>query len=579
LSIFFDLSAGRSPIYSLGIHHIHFIRKLNTVKMSSKKLPSRFGSIHEAVKEHRLSMLQRPKSAGTDRARKNLSPSPQSTKSTPRNGEELHRTVQTIEFTSGLDTFVFPTPSPRPPQRSTTFQGIAASPNLSPSDQGIGLAIGSPSQALFPPGPTLIRPVSPFPKQSMTEQHRPEERRGASVDALDARKAPAKDSSPLKKPLGWKAFSNIFRKPSMAIRNRTRPIIVDTPPALPPKMSIVQSSSLPPTPPKSLLPYQNYARPVTRDNSSLFPPPPQSESAPCTYAKVEKMTLVSHVGVKTRHMPRRESSLPPLHLAELPAPNKEQVEQPIIIIRSDSPLDNFDQETPATPKLELDLPSPHLERYSVMFDGVLHRQSFAGASLMERRQSKFSTVPDHAEVPSLQRSVSPLLLNVPGPTAINRPRPIRRSNTAPPGATSPVGGGFAKSGGVPRVVVESPQTPYSVTFSSDGSVPQTPTTINTCTDTSSILRDIEEQEPVWEMLTSAAKDEENGCESPLIHWLPQRDDVQVARRVSVSRTHDRAQSVVMCNTAFRPRVVNMSKNRRSTIAVVEMSEIAEVAVA
>jgi hypothetical protein len=128
------------------------------------------------------------------------------------------------------------------------------------------------------------------------------------------------------------------------------------------------------------------------------------------------------------------------------------------------------------------------------------------------------------------------------------------------------------------VVVESPQTPYSVTFSSDGSAPQTPTTVNTCTDTSSILRDIEEQEPIWEMLTSTAK-EEDGCESPLIHWLPQREDVQVARRVSVSRTHDRAQSVVMCNTAFRPRVVNMSKNRRSTIAVVEMSEIAEIAVA
>ncbi|KAF1826762.1 uncharacterized protein K489DRAFT_367946 [Dissoconium aciculare CBS 342.82] len=543
--------------------------------MASKRVPSRFGSIHEAVKEHRLSMLQRPKSAGTDRARKNLTPSPKSTKSAPRNGEELHKTVKTIEFTSGLDTFVFPTPSPRQPQRSATFQGISASPTISPTDSGIGLAIGSPSQALFPPSAVLCQPTHPVPKQIIAEQHHPDERRGASVDVLDERKSSTKEAMTQKKPLGWKAFSNIFRKPSMAIRGRNRPVVVvdDVPPALPPKMPVQLPSSLPVTPPKSMLPYQHYARPATRDNSQLYPFPLRSESAAATYARVEKMTLVPHVVIKTRHLPRRESSMPPIHLAEKPtAVIEDKAEQPIIMVRSDSPLDNYDNDTPATPKLELDLPSPHLERYSVMFDGLLHRQSFMGSSLMDRRHSKLSASPQEAETSS-QRSVSPLLLNVPGSTAINRPRPIRRSNTAPPGATSPVGGGFAKTTRVPRVIVESPQTPWSATFTSDGSAPPTPTTVNTCTDTSSILRDIEEQEPVWEMLTSGAK-EEDTCESPLIHWLPGRNDVHVARRVSVSRTHDRAQSVVMCSTALRPRVVNMSKNRRSTIAVLEVAEVA-----
>ncbi|KAK3068051.1 hypothetical protein LTR53_014670 [Teratosphaeriaceae sp. CCFEE 6253] len=167
-----------------------------------------------------------------------------------------------------------------------------------------------------------------------------------------------------------------------------------------------------------------------------------------------------------------------------------------------SPAAHIGHPTPRTPRLDLDIPGAELERYSVMFEKLLEPRQ----SLLERRQSKvrrqrkdLPDVPSPIEscgpspiemlrVPALsprkggaammvkadlpQRSAtSPHLKRVPSltvsltskpsaatlrappqqeaggvrpSTAIDRPRPIRRSKTAPPGSVSPVAPNFSR---------------------------------------------------------------------------------------------------------------------------------------
>ena len=129
-----------------------------------------FDNIDEAVEEHRKSMAGRPKSAGVDKRKRSASrkradmvaEEVKEVTQDPKCGEDLQKVGQTIEYTAGLDTFRFPTPSPRMPPRSATLQNGTRFPGMPPrsatyqqssspliyqESPHIGRAIGSPSNA------------------------------------------------------------------------------------------------------------------------------------------------------------------------------------------------------------------------------------------------------------------------------------------------------------------------------------------------------------------------------------------------------------------------------------------------
>ena len=270
--------------------------------------------------------------------------------------------------------------------------------------------------------------------------------------------------------------------------------------------------------------------------------------------------------------------------------------------RNDSPLSvNEEPEmlgVPRTPRLDLDLPNPTFERYSVMFEKVLEEPK---PSLLERRQSRLQrnrstkrldTVIDESDAQDpvceggqQQASASPyikkaLSIRVNG---INRPRPIQRSKTAPPGAVSPVAKGFSN----PKIAVMA-NSPASQSFI-EGSLPPTPMTLATLSDSDSVavinddLRqaksETDQSEPSWDMVTS-----EPATVSPKRRRNPylrvkspddlerQMVQVSVARQVSVSKARKQVEKSLPSKQPLRPKVVELSKNRKSTVVLIESGD-------
>lgn len=249
-----------------------------------------------------------------------------------------------------------------------------------------------------------------------------------------------------------------------------------------------------------------------------------------------------------------------------------------------------------------------MDRYSVMFETFLTKSAEPRSSLLERRQSRLKRVkgldnlnevsdldrqlltphsaafprknphsPHAVRTPALAilvserraESTSPVPSTSSTGTALNRPRPIRRSNTAPPGAISPVGAGFAKERRrfLPPATNDSPRTPRTPLSAARFSEPSLPPTPDTSTTACTELAD---DEPEWEMLTAARK-----RHSP--EWFRHSVDrraaqVAVARSVSVSVSQASGHGLVESRQPLRPRVVELGKNRKSTVAVVECDE-------
>lgn len=279
--------------------------------------------------------------------------------------------------------------------------------------------------------------------------------------------------------------------------------------------------------------------------------------------------------------------------------------------RNDSPLSMTEESgsSPRTPKLDLDLVDPSFERYSVMFEKLLTLEENK-PSLLERRQSKMQrqrsmkildTAVERKEQddvfsadpkPALQRSItspglfkslsirigkkvySPAVTPISsksGPaTAVLRPAPIERSKTVAP---------VMQHLEQPRIAING-DSPVSQTVT-DRSLPPIPTTSTTFSDTDSVAVPHDEPARVEHGTTTSsapAKTPTDDSQDPYLRVRSPEDlekqmvQVSVARQVSVSKARHRVSQAVDSKQPLRPRVVELSKNRKSTMVLIESGE-------
>jgi hypothetical protein len=278
-----------------------------------------------------------------------------------------------------------------------------------------------------------------------------------------------------------------------------------------------------------------------------------------------------------------------------------------------------DGEAGARRLLDINIPNAGFDRYSVMFEKLLEPK----VPLLERRQSKRKscrTGKSPSDAPKaiqpakgLQRSVtSPSLNRMPSltihiansnyaihssqaraqqqkPTAAPRPAPPKRSMTTPSTTTSPlvVPSRGATASMTPRTARAIPLSESTTTSNnsprcsilSENSLPPTPNTA--VSFASSINTTIFGPEPTRTQ-PSANKVSSPPSESrrPLMRNYPtgsERFDrqivqVSVARQVSVSKARSRVADAVEVKQPLRPRVVELGKNRKSTLVMIESGD-------
>lgn len=501
----------------------------------------------------------------------------------PRCSHDLH-TGPTIEYKSGLDTFVFPTPSPRLPSpsprhsprlppRSVTPQLQAASDRLR-EPQRIGMAIGSPSQA----APTWGRSQTADCISTRIQQRPPPHADSKEPEKQPPRKITKKQQR-ASKTSSWRLFSNLFKKstkPELAQSNRVskHPVYKENLQAPPnqstdppnvkfqtPTATLPHSATLPVMP-------SGPSRPSHIRTLSDSKAPPRCESRSSVRTSFTRMLRSPCERTTPSLSPWRGS----LFRSESPQPD---ISTSATIVR--------------TPRLELDLPKPELDRYSVMFFHLLAptASNEYRPTLLERRLSRMPTASkDTSPVdiaqhetncsPSGQQSQAkvqprrPLSIRV-GPrrntssvlgVATQRPQSIMRSHTAPMYETC-------------QQPASSPESHAESASHSDASVPATPTTLNNCIDDATIPLK-QEHEPTWTKLISQpvimdSTDSTHGGVNPLIDLERQMVQVSVARQVSISHARSRIRRTV---STQRPEMVSlaMAKNRKSEVAILDSVE-------
>ncbi|KAM0707058.1 hypothetical protein Q7P35_006389 [Cladosporium inversicolor] len=296
----------------------------------------------------------------------------------------------------------------------------------------------------------------------------------------------------------------------------------------------------------------------------------------------------------------------------------------------DPPPNEASTDPRRTPRLDINIPEAGFDRYSVMFEKLLEPK----VPIIERRQSKRvscqtsnSPVVGSETQPSsagLQRSkTSPSLKRKPsltihiansnytvrstqgqnaykGPMA-HRPRPPKRAMTAPSNPASPLP--------VP-VEVKTPITaravplPESTTSSSsprcsilsENSLPPTPNTaISLASSINTTIFGSPSSPPPEASAASIAKhistkDDPSSPAPPIPSRSEERPQlmrnyptgterfnrqivqVSVARQVSVSKARRRVADAVEVKQPLRPRVVELGKNRKSTLVMIESGD-------
>lgn len=280
-----------------------------------------------------------------------------------------------------------------------------------------------------------------------------------------------------------------------------------------------------------------------------------------------------------------------------------------------------------TPRLDIGIPEAGFDRYSVMFEKILEPK----VPLLERRQSKRvscqngkspANAPESLQSPKgLQRSLtSPALRRVPsltihiansnyairpsqpqsdykGPVA-HRPRPPKRSTTAPLDALSPLS---VPSEGTTPITAKAVPLPDSTTTASsprcsilsENSLPPTPNTaVSLASSINTTIFGSPSSSPPPVAEASIAKrisakpqpssppppiPSRSADRLPLMHNYPtgterfnrQIVQVSVARQVSVSKARRRVADAVEVKQPLRPRVVELGKNRKSTLVMIE----------
>lgn len=284
--------------------------------------------------------------------------------------------------------------------------------------------------------------------------------------------------------------------------------------------------------------------------------------------------------------------------------------------------DTAPREPRSTPQLDTFIPDGGFDRYSVMFEKLLEPK----VPLIERRQSKRThmepikseegagsgsgTIVKKQSTTSLQRSAtSPHLGRMPSLTihiansnrndrnkapaqpegpVTQRPRPPKRSNTTPTtahlalpsfNARTPV---TAKAIPLPQQTSTATEITSPASFSSlmsENSLPPTPTTAT------SIASSIETTvfgppssskpptaPPPPPPIPSRSTQRPNLLRNPPTGSEPfnrQIVQVSVARQVSVSKARRRVADAAEVKQPLRPRVVELGKNRKSTLVMIE----------
>ena len=245
------------------------------------------------------------------------------------------------------------------------------------------------------------------------------------------------------------------------------------------------------------------------------------------------------------------------------------------------------------PRLDLDIPNGEMERYSVMFEKLLEPR----VSILERRNSKMPRTKSNArgarnlkplplqptqlmDVPVRnlpQRSVTsphltrdvPTSRTLKSDTTTAAAHPLHRSNTAPPSATSSIAPNFSR-----------PKASAPTISSADTvSEPTTPTTLRAPSlyyDAPAIVEpDLEASYPLRQRRSVDSLDVPQGLyprvKSPE-DLERQIVNVSVARQVSVSRARRQVEHAVISRQPLRPRVVELGKNRKSTMVLIESGE-------
>jgi hypothetical protein len=280
-----------------------------------------------------------------------------------------------------------------------------------------------------------------------------------------------------------------------------------------------------------------------------------------------------------------------------------------------------------TPRLDVNIPDSGMDRYSVMFEKLLEPK----VSLIERRKSKRLNNKDSgspvggqensgAKKSGLQRSMTSPSLNrepsltihiahsnranrasmVPHPTKARvvsiRPHPPRRSMTAPSNDSTPISVPFESK--TPNTAVAAPLPASTTTASSprcsimsENSLPPTP---NTATSISSSINTTvfgpSSSPPTASKSNHASSSKLQDDDAPPVPALPNRSgerptlprqisgterfnrqivQVSVARQVSVSKARRRVADATEVKQPLRPRVVELGKNRKSTLVLIE----------
>ena len=530
---------------------------------------------------------------------------------------------ETIQIKAGNETFDFPTPSPRLPPKSATFQLTPSPLNLSGSP-AIGVALGSPSH---PPS----QPAMPNWGRSFTADHisnrmpfqQPPARPPPAIPERVESDAPSPEVR--RKKSSWKTFGGLFgrKQPKQAVEEPFYKLRL-------PQEHNQLSSLLRPTDAAADTPSPGVSPGLHGGSSPTPGPHRRTPSMTRGMARFEARAEADLASFNPNSKPRKMRS-PSMIQKEGFSPmfralgsnyprDSEEMFRAVPEERTDSPLSMREKTglgaSPSTPRLDLDLPDPKFERYSVMFEKLLDDRK---PSLLERRQSKLQRtrsirleddakkdnedevmpLPTANTTPQRSMSTTPLkkslsirvgtkangatVLVKEQDTAVNRPRPIQRSKTAPPGAVSPLAQGFAKA--KIAILGRSPQSPSTA----ENDLPATPMTITTLSDSDSVAiinndlgtlqRNMDQTEPSWDMVTSnptkIVVEDYSGhklrVKSPedLDRQIVQ---VSVARQVSVSKARKQVQQATASKQPLRPRVVELSKDRKSTVVLIETGD-------
>lgn len=478
-------------------------------------------------------------------------------------------TGRTIEYKSGLDTFIFPTPSPllRSPSprsspalapRSATFQHLRS--DLQHESPRIGMAIGSPSHA--PPSWERSQPsdgISARIQPQMPSEFPP------AVPEKPTSGKQSKERPRVKKASSWKLFSNIFMfrkttKPAPAAKDAYHRIKLEVPRNPPTSPTSMESDVLSPmVPPSSASPG------VTRRLHSRDQPDARAQ----TRCESRGSVRTSFTRLLRSPCERATPSSSPWR-ATFFRGERDRPKSPMLLSPHLPTLSR-------TPRLELDIPAPELERYSVMFSQLLAQTSSNDSkpSLLERRLSrlppatKAETNVREAQAGTNNQASSRLTRSLsikvderrttsglPVP-AVHRPRPIARSQTAP----------------ILEASKRPSDSPTGSASYSEASLPPTPTTINACTDTTIL----EDKEPAWNVHTSqpvimSSPDVTGLRVDRSIDLEQQMVQVSVARQVSISRARSRIRRTV---STKQPQMVDlmMAKNRKSEAGILDSVDL------